>query len=111
MLDYGRRVYRPPAPLAGAVTAAYQTSVRPGSSRPARDTDLDLDLDLDHTIPHGRGGPTSYLNRAPLDRRWHGAKTHGRYRYTRDPTTDRIIWTTPLGQQTTIDPYEWRLGP
>jgi hypothetical protein len=105
MLDYGRRTYRASTLLAGALAAAYQSSVGPGSTTPARESDLD------HTVAFRRGGPTGYRNLAPLDRRWHGAKTHAGYRYTRDPATDRIAWSTPLGQTTTVDPYDWRLGP
>ena len=105
LLDYGRTTYRAPAMLAGAVCATYQTSVGPGSATAAGDSDLD------HQTPADDGGPTSYRDLVPLDRHWHRAKTHARFSYTRDPTTNRITWTTPLGQQATVDPYDWRLGP
>jgi len=55
MLDYGRKTYRAPALLAGAVTALYQTSIGPGSTTPAANSDLD------HTNPYPTGS-TSYLN-------------------------------------------------
>ena len=61
--------------------------------------------DLDHTTPYvppDEGGPpdqTNPQNLAPLCRRHHNAKTHGRWRYHRDPDGpgDTYTWTSPHG--------------
>ncbi|QDH10714.1 DUF222 domain-containing protein [Nocardioides dongxiaopingii] len=52
--------------------------------------------DLDHITPHDLGGPTSTDNLAPLCRRHHRAKTHGRWRYT-TTTPGTYHWTAPSG--------------
>ncbi|NYD41651.1 HNH endonuclease [Nocardioides panaciterrulae] len=57
--------------------------------------------DLDHITPYlpmDEGGPpgqTNPDNLAPLCRRHHRAKTSGRWRYRRDPTTGNYHWTGP----------------
>lgn len=56
-------------------------------------------VDIDHAVPYDRDGPpgqTSDANAAPLARRSHRAKTHGRY------TVEQLglasyLWTTPHG--------------
>jgi hypothetical protein len=65
--------------------------------------------DQDHLTryPHC---PTDPANLAPFDRRWHNAKTHAGMTVTRNPT-GTLTWTTPLGQATTIEPWDYRLGP
>ncbi len=55
--------------------------------------------DHDHIDPHqpdGTGGATCSHNIAPLCRRHHRAKTHGRWRYRRIHATG-YEWTTPHG--------------
>lgn len=61
--------------------------------------------------PYARTGTTSEDNLIPLSRRWHRAKTLGGYRYDVDAATGEITWTTPLGQQASTSPYDYRLGP
>ncbi len=71
--------------------------------------------DLDHTTPYvppddgGPPGQTNPQNLAPLCRRHHNAKTHGRWhyhRYHRDPDGpgDTYTWTSPHG-------HTWAVGP
>ncbi len=68
--------------------------------------------DLDHTTPYvppddgGPPGQTNPQNLAPLCRRHHNAKTHGRWRYHRHPDGpgDTYTWTSPHG-------HTWAVGP
>lgn len=63
--------------------------------------------DLDHITSYARGGPTSTDNLAPLCRRHHRAKTHGRFRYQRiGATTYR--WRLPSGVELIRDRYGTR---
>lgn len=105
LLDYGRRTYRAPAPLAATVCATYPTSAGPAATTPAEG------CDLDHGDPWDTGGTTAVGNLIPLDRHTHRAKTRGALRYTRDPATGRITWTTALGHTATTHPFDYRLGP
>jgi hypothetical protein len=103
LLDYGRRTYRVPAALAAHVNATWVTSAAPGSMT------LATRCDQDHTVafPEGRTCPT---NLAPFDRRWHNAKTHAGVRVHHNPDGTLTV-TTPLGQTTTTEPWDYRLGP
>ena len=67
--------YEVPDRLADQATERDGTCVHPWCTRPARR------CDKDHCIPYDGGGPTSTDNIAPLCRRHHRAKTHGRWRY------------------------------
>ena len=61
--------------------------------------------DHDHIDPHqpdGSGGATCSHNIAPLCRRHHRAKTHGRWRYRRIHATG-YEWTTPHGYRIVRD--------
>ncbi len=61
--------------------------------------------DHDHIDPHdpdGAGGATCTDNIAPLCRRHHRAKTHGRWRYRRIHATG-YEWTTPHGYRIVRD--------
>ncbi len=61
--------------------------------------------DHDHIDPHqpdGTGGATCSHNIAPLCRRHHRAKTHGRWRYRRIHPTG-YEWTTPHGYRIVRD--------
>ncbi len=61
--------------------------------------------DHDHIDPHqpdGTGGATCSHNIAPLCRRHHRAKTHGRWRYRRIHATG-YEWTTPHGYRIVRD--------
>ena len=68
--------------------------------------------DLDHTTPYvppddgGPPGQTNPQNLAPLCRRHHNAKTHGRWRYHRDPDGpgDTYTWTSPHGHTFHVTP-------
>lgn len=102
LLDYGRRTYRVPTALAAHVVTRDVASVGPHSTVPARR------CDLDHLQPFP--GPTSVDNLAPMDRRWHRAKTHAAFTVRRrgDGTLE---WTTPLGQRARVRPHDYRLGP
>ena len=55
--------------------------------------------DHDHLHPYQHGGPTCSCNIAPLCRRHHRAKTHGRWSYVRFCATG-YQWTTP---------HRWRI--
>lgn len=104
LLDYGRRTYRVPKPLAAHVKATWVTSTGPHSTARADR------CDLDHTLSWDSGGRTSVDNLSPLDRGWHLAKTHQRFTAVRQPD-GAIRWTTPLGQTYLAEPYDYRLGP
>jgi hypothetical protein len=70
--------------------------VFPHCTKPARR------CDTDHRIPYNKGGSTCSCNTAPLCRRHHRAKTHGRWEYV---SLDRgtYLWTTPNGIQLVRD--------
>lgn len=91
LLDYGRRVYRPPAALAGFVMARDRVCTFPGCAMPAHR------CDLDHRRPWAKGGTTDPDNVHLLCRRHHRAKDHGpwRARRNRDGT---ITWISPTGR-------------
>ncbi len=94
LLDYGRRTYRPPAPLADHIHARDTTRRFPGCARPA------TSCDLDHLQPYhpdrATGGPTSATNLGALCRAHHQLKTHHGWQTTRTPDgTDH--WTSPRG--------------
>jgi len=90
LLDFGRKTYRPPAALADHVRARDKTCVFPGCRRPARR------CDLDHS-KRSPDGPTAADNMAPLCRRHHRAKTHGRWSLVQE-APGRFRWTTPAGR-------------
>ncbi|MFN2625666.1 MAG: DUF222 domain-containing protein [Mycobacteriales bacterium] len=104
LLDYGRRTYRVPAPLADFVRARHPNGMAPGSTTPV------VRHDLDHVIAWDAGGKTSVDNVGPLPRGWHRAKTAGVYRLTL--VEDGIaVWDTPRGQRACVEPFDYRLGP
>jgi Domain of unknown function (DUF222) len=91
LLDHGTKVYRPPDSLARHVMARDQVCCFPGCRQPAER------CDLDHGVPYPHG-PTCDANLIPLCRHHHRAKTHGGWRWRRDP--DRaVIWTAPTGHE------------
>jgi hypothetical protein len=94
LLDYGRRTYRPPAPLADYIHARDTTCRFPGCARNATGCDLDH---LQPYHPHrAHGGPTSAANLGALCRAHHQLKTHHGWQTTRTPdNTDH--WTSPHG--------------
>jgi hypothetical protein len=96
LLDYGRRSYPPPAPLADHVRARDHTCRFPGCRQPA------TTADLDHTIAYPTG-PTSATNLAALCRHHHRLKH--RTRWTVEQANDATLtWTTPTGRRHTTTP-------
>ncbi|MET3960686.1 5-methylcytosine-specific restriction endonuclease McrA [Marmoricola sp. OAE513] len=68
-----------------------RTCIFPHCNRSARR------CDLDHIEPYDQGGTTSTGNLAPLCRRHHRYKTHGRWSYTMvEPGV--YLWRSPLGR-------------
>jgi len=100
LLDLGRTRYRPSRRLAAFIRARDQVCQWPGCSKPAER------CDLDHTCDYRCGGPTSRDNLGPFCRQHHNAKTHGRWRYRRDPDGTGHL-TSPLGKTHLIRP-PWR---
>ena len=77
----------------------HPTCVFPWCTRPARALEPDEhDADCDHRVPYAVVQHTCSCNAAPLCRRHHRAKTHGRWTYT---ALDRgtYVWTSPHGYQ------------
>lgn len=104
LLDRNPTSWRIPAAVHAHTDAAYVTSVGPHSTVPAER------CDGEHLTRHP-DGPTTIDNIAPMDRSWHLPKTHTPgMDVTRNPDGS-ITWTTPLGQQVTVHPYDYRLGP
>ena len=77
----------------------HPTCVFPWCTRPARALEPDEhDADCDHRVPYTQVKHSCSCNTAPLCRRHHRAKTHGRWTYT---ALDRgtHVWTSPHGYQ------------
>jgi hypothetical protein len=93
----------PPEQMAWFVRLRDAVCVFPGCTRGSRH------CDLDHTDPYrplDKGGPPAQTrpeNLAPLCRRHHRAKTHGRWRYRRLPDGG-YRWTTPTGRTIDVPP-------
>jgi len=104
LLDYGTSTYTVPPALADQLIARYIHSAGPHSTVDASLTDME------HNIPHDARGPTDPWNNTPVDRRWHNAKTHGDWTYTKDEN-GVITWTSPTGLTVRIEPHDYRLGP
>ena len=91
LLDYGTRVYTPPAKLRDYIINRDRTCRHPGCRQPA------IRNDIDHANPYGTsGGRTSSANCGSLCRRHHRLKTlqHWTLQSHRDGTT---TWTSPTG--------------
>lgn len=110
VLAVDRGTYRVPRDLRRWVQALHPTCTFAGCGRRTRD------CDLDHIEPHGRGGPTSAANLAPLCRHHH--RVRHRTLWRRDTTPDPIdadppppsaarsrapgeqpVWTSPTGHR------------
>ena len=78
--------YEVPDRLTTQVAERDGSCVHPWCTRPA------TSCDDDHCIPYQDGGPTSSDNIAPLCRRHHRTKTHGRWRY-RFLRPGHYLWT------------------
>ncbi len=89
----GTDSHAPPAWMREAAVLRDETCVFPGCNRDSRHCDLDH---VDPFDPDGPSGQTNLQNLAPLCRRHHRLKTHGRWRYRRLP--DGYEWTSPTGR-------------
>ena len=105
--------YTPPPLMREQVILRDRTCVFPGCTHPARS--CDLDHITGYTPDHQAGpdrldrtGQTHPDNLAPLCRRHHRIKTHGRWHYTRDPDDGSYTWTTPTGATYTVDQHGTR---
>lgn len=105
LLDYGRTTYTVPPKLAEFLIAKSIHSASPHSQVDA------ATADMEHDVPYQRGGATDRINVTPMCRRWHRAKTHGRWSCRKEPDTGVITWASPTGLTATIDPYDYRAGP
>jgi hypothetical protein len=97
ILDYGRRVYRPPAALDRLVRLRDRTCRFPGCTHPARSADLD------HITDHHHGGATTATNLHALCRRHHHLTHDTRWSVHRDDT-GTTIWTSPAGRTYHVPP-------
>ena len=91
--------YEVPDRIAEPVALRDISCVFPWCTRPARKLRPDEHpCDNDHPVPYDQGGPTCSCQIAPLCRRHHRLKTHGRWRYhTLEPGS--YVWTSPHGYQ------------
>jgi hypothetical protein len=106
LLDYGTTTYVAPPRLADHLIATSINSASPHSNIDAHG------CDIDHNQPHDNGGPTNPTNCTPVERRWHRAKTHADWTYTKNPDTGVVTWQSPTSSLTCqIDPYDYRAGP
>ncbi len=91
--------YEVPDRIAEPVALRDVSCVFPWCTRPARKLRPDEHpCDNDHPVPYHQGGPTCSCQIAPLCRRHHRLKTHGRWTYyVLEPGT--YLWTSPHGYQ------------
>jgi hypothetical protein len=97
-IDLGRSRYEVSALLRRWITARDRTCRFPGCRRRASR------CQVDHIDPWDDGGPTDAANLQALCTRHHQLKTHRGWRATRDPSTGRTTWTSPLDRQYLVDP-------
>jgi len=97
LLDYGRRTYRIPKPLADYVRARDRHCRFPGCRRPV------TACDIDHVIAWNQGGRTAATNCACLCRRHHRLKTHGGWTFELHSDAS-CRWTSPTGQHYDLGP-------
>ncbi len=95
VIDTGEHIhvegYEIPDRLREQVIQRDHQCVFPWCTRPARR------CDIDHVIPYPEG-ETASDNLAPVCRRHHRLKTHGRWTYTMFEL-GRYLWTSPHGYQ------------
>ncbi|MFC5179655.1 HNH endonuclease signature motif containing protein [Nocardioides taihuensis] len=82
--------YEVPDRIKEHLTLRDHTCVFPWCTRPAQS------CDTDHVHPFESGGETSTDNTAPLCRRHHRAKAHGRWKLTA-LSPGSYLWRTPHG--------------
>ncbi len=113
VIDLDERIWVPgydiPDRLREQIVLRDMTCVFPRCTRSARRCDIDHVIPHDHADP-AAGGQTASDNLAPLCRRHHRLKTHGRWRY-RMTSLGVFEWTSPHGYRfrrdqtgTTADP-------
>ncbi len=99
VIDLNERIWVPgydiPDRLREQVVLRDKTCVFPRCGRSARRCDIDHVIPYDHTDP-AAGGQTASDNLAPLCRRHHRLKTHGRWRY-RMTNLGVFEWISPHG--------------
>ena len=99
VIDVNERIWAPgydiPDRLREQVVLRDKTCVFPRCTRSARRCDIDHVIPYDPTDP-AAGGQTASDNLAPLCRRHHRLKTHGRWRY-RMTSLGVFEWTSPHG--------------
>ncbi len=104
LLDYGRRTYRPPAPLAGFLRARDGACRYPGCRRPA------VACEIDHVQPWQHGGTTSEDNLCCLCQRHHDLKEQLGWQVLLHPDR-RLEWITPTGHRYWSRPVDHRAPP
>ena len=98
VIDYGRRVYRPPAHLDRFIRARDQTCTFPNCHRQA------VTCELDHVIAWDDGGETNQHNLVAVCARHHHVKHDGGWTNHYNPTTGAVTWTSPTGHTYTNPP-------
>ena len=96
LLDYGDKIYRPPAELKDYLIARDRSCRFPGCNTRA------TVCDIDHNIPAPRGD-TSARNCCCLCRRHHRLKTFAGWTVVLEPDGS-CLWTSPCGRQFVSDP-------
>ncbi len=104
LLDYGRRTYRPPAPLAGFLRARDGACRYPGCRRPA------VACEIDHVQPWQHGGTTSEDNLCCLCQRHHDLKEQLGWQVLLHPDR-QLEWITPTGHRYWSRPVDHRAPP
>ena len=104
LLDYGRRTYRPPAPLAGFLRARDGACRYPGCRRPA------VACEIDHVQPWQHGGTTSEDNLCCLCVRHHNLKEQLGWQVLLHPDR-QLEWITPTGHRYWSRPVDHRAPP
>jgi hypothetical protein len=113
VIDLNERIWAPgydiPDRLREQIVLRDKTCVFPRCARSARHCDIDHVTPYNHADP-AAGGQTASDNLAPLCRKHHRLKTHGRWRY-RMISLGVFEWTSPHGHRfrrdqigTTADP-------
>jgi Domain of unknown function (DUF222)/HNH endonuclease len=91
VVDYGRRVYRPPAHLDRFIRARDQICTFPNCHRQA------VNCELDHVIPWDDLGETNERNLVAACARHHHLKHDAGWTNHYNPTTGTTTWISPTG--------------
>ena len=98
VLGVGTKTRVAPGWLVEAIRTMFPTSIGPGSRTSARH------CDLDHHVEWQDDGPTDIANLAPVDRRFHTAKTRGDWSITTRKDGSRKVTHHASGWTQTIIP-------